>query len=66
LLLLDEPLSAIQKTHRSEVIQFMQAAIAEFKISTILVSHDHESLSGMAHQVIQMKNDQRENLLPLL
>jgi molybdate transport system ATP-binding protein len=54
LLLLDEPLSAIQKTHRSEVIHFMQAAIAEFKISTILVSHDHESLSGMAHQVIQL------------
>jgi molybdate transport system ATP-binding protein len=54
LLLLDEPLSAIQKTHRSEVIHFMQAAIDEFKISTILVSHDLESLSGMAHQVIQL------------
>jgi len=50
LLLLDEPLSAIDHEHRQSVLEFLSDAIDKFKIPTILVSHDRECFRKIADE----------------
>jgi molybdate transport system ATP-binding protein len=54
LLLLDEPLSAVDQVHRAEVFAFVSKAIQELSIPTVLVSHDLESIGAIPHRVISM------------
>jgi molybdate transport system ATP-binding protein len=54
LLLLDEPLSALDAELRSSVAEYLGRAIEESKIPTLLVSHDQESIDWLAHSTIMM------------
>ena len=54
LLLLDEPLSAVDETHRAELLAFLEETIRDFAIPTILVSHDTAGIGRIASQVISV------------
>lgn len=54
LLLLDEPLSALDLELRVSIAQYVARAIGEFSIPTLLVSHDRSSIDWLAHTEIQM------------
>jgi molybdate transport system ATP-binding protein len=54
LLLLDEPLSAIDAAHRQQVSQYVSDVIREFAIPALLVSHDVESVQKLASAVVTM------------
>jgi molybdate transport system ATP-binding protein len=54
LLLLDEPLTALDAALRQSVAGHLSRAIEEFKIPTLLVSHDQESISWLAHATVSM------------
>lgn len=56
LLLLDEPLSAIDAEHRREVVDFLSQAIAEFSIPTLLVSHDRESIDRLTNEFVHIQS----------
>jgi molybdate transport system ATP-binding protein len=52
LLLLDEPLSALDSTLRESVARDMVRAIDQFQIPTLLVSHDQDSINWLAHSTV--------------
>ncbi|HTQ38209.1 MAG TPA: ATP-binding cassette domain-containing protein [Pirellulales bacterium] len=54
LLLLDEPLSALDPSLRAAVADHLVKAIEEFHIPTLLVSHDRESIDWLAHTTISL------------
>jgi molybdate transport system ATP-binding protein len=54
LLLLDEPLSALDPSLRASVAEHLVRAIEEFHIPTLLVSHDRESIEWLAHTTKSM------------
>jgi molybdate transport system ATP-binding protein len=58
LLLLDEPLSALDAGLRATIAEYLSRVIDEFHIPTILVSHDQESVASLAHATVGMR--QRE------
>ena len=51
LLLLDEPLSALDAVTRSEVAAELEARVRELELPTIMVSHDFEDVLGLADRV---------------
>jgi molybdate transport system ATP-binding protein len=52
LLLLDEPVTAIESSLRAQVMEFTRAIIQEFEIPTILVTHSRPLVDQLATQVI--------------
>ncbi|HEY2252984.1 MAG TPA: ATP-binding cassette domain-containing protein [Planctomycetaceae bacterium] len=52
LLLLDEPLSALDATTRSELRQELRRLLAEWRIPTIVVTHDPAEVVALADKVI--------------
>jgi molybdate transport system ATP-binding protein len=56
LLLLDEPLSALDAELRASVAAYLSRAIAEFKLPTLLVTHDQESVAALAHTTVVMRS----------
>lgn len=54
LLLLDEPLSALDASLRASVASYLARAIDEFRIPTLLVSHDQDSIDWLAHATVSM------------
>ncbi len=54
LLLLDEPMSALDLELRASIAQYVAKAIDEFNIPTLLVSHDRASIEWLAHTEISM------------
>jgi molybdate transport system ATP-binding protein len=54
LLLLDEPLSALDFNLRASVAEHLVRAIEEFHIPTLLVSHDRESIDWLAHATVSL------------
>jgi molybdate transport system ATP-binding protein len=52
LLLLDEPLNAVDVRLRQTISEFLSRAIAEFKIPAVLVSHDQESIAALADEIV--------------
>jgi molybdate transport system ATP-binding protein len=56
LLLLDEPLSALDMDLRASVAQYLARSIAEFKLPTLLVTHDPHSVDALAHATVMMAN----------
>jgi len=52
LLLLDEPLNAVDVRLRQTIGEFLSRAIAEFKIPAVLVSHDQESIAALADEIV--------------
>ena len=53
-LLLDEPLSALDAATKSHVAAELAAALAALRLPTILVSHDLEDVAGLADRVAVM------------
>ncbi|TWU45335.1 Sulfate/thiosulfate import ATP-binding protein CysA [Novipirellula aureliae] len=54
LLLLDEPMSAIEDVLRDRITTFVKRLIDEFQIPTLLVSHNRVLVERMASKVIEM------------
>ncbi len=54
LLLLDEPLSALDPVLRSEVATYLARAIESANIPTLLVSHDQASIDWLAHATVEV------------
>jgi molybdate transport system ATP-binding protein len=54
LLLLDEPLTALDTNLRASVAADLRRAIDELRIPTLLVSHDQDSINWLAHTTIVM------------
>ena len=55
LLLLDEPLTALDTGFRASVAEHLVRAIEEFQIPTLLVSHDRESINWLAHATVSIE-----------
>ncbi|ENX13044.1 molybdate ABC transporter, ATP-binding protein [Acinetobacter sp. CIP 64.2] len=51
LLLLDEPLSALDTAHKAEIIPFFQRVKQEIKIPMLYVSHDHSELEQLSNTI---------------
>ena len=58
LLLLDEPLSALEHRLRVKLGNYLKQAVQEYGITTILVSHDLGEVVRLADQVIQLEAGQ--------
>lgn len=52
LLLLDEPLTAIQPRLREQIIQMLQGIIEQLELTTLIVSHDRSLVERMAVDVL--------------
>ena len=50
-LLLDEPLSALDSAHKKEIIPFFQKIKAEIKIPMLYVSHDKSEIEQLTHEI---------------
>jgi molybdate transport system ATP-binding protein len=55
-LLLDEPLSALDAVTRSEVAAELEARLADLGLPTILVSHDYGDVLGLADEVAVLQD----------
>ena len=55
LLLLDEPLSALDPDLRESISGYLQRVIEEYHIPTLLVTHDPHSIERLAHTTIRIK-----------
>lgn len=62
LLLLDEPLSAVDQEMRRKLRQHILSLHHQFKLTTILISHDQAELEQMADQVIVLEAGQVKEL----
>ena len=60
LLLLDEPMSALDSALRENVAQYLARAIADFHIPTLLVSHDRSSIEWLSHAEITMPSRNKQ------
>ena len=52
LLLLDEPLAALDEALKERIIDYLQRALAEFAVPAILVSHNRSELDRLADRVV--------------
>jgi molybdate transport system ATP-binding protein len=57
LLLLDEPLNAVDLTLRASISEYLDHIIGEFEIPTLLVSHDRESVARLADSTILLAQE---------
>ncbi len=55
LLLLDEPLSALDPDLRESISGYLRRVIGEYHIPTLLVTHDPQSVERLAHTTIRIK-----------
>ena len=55
LLLLDEPLNAVDASLRASIAEYLDRIIGEFQIPTLLVSHDRESVAKLAHTTVAIQ-----------
>jgi len=62
LLLLDEPLSALDKGLRYSLQELILKLHKEFNLTTILVSHDPQEVQRLANRVIYLKDGEREDI----
>nr|WP_314369229.1 ATP-binding cassette domain-containing protein [uncultured Acinetobacter sp.] len=51
LLLLDEPLSALDAAHKAEIIPFFQRVKQELRIPMLYVSHDKSEIEQLTHEI---------------
>ncbi len=58
LLLLDEPVNAQDNELKEELLGYLAAIIAEYRIPTLLVSHDLQSVERLASRAISVSNGQ--------
>lgn len=51
LLLMDEPLSALDSTHKAEILPFFEQIIADFNIPMLYVSHDRAEIERITDTI---------------
>ncbi len=56
LLLLDEPLASVDSELRQRVLTYLEAAIAEWQVPTIYVTHDPREVKRLAQWVVTLDN----------
>ena len=54
LLLLDEPLTALDPELRESISGYLERIIGEYHIPTLLVTHDPHSIDRLAHTTIRI------------
>lgn len=54
LLLLDEPLNAVDRELRSNIVEYLERIVAEFNVPTLLVSHDQSHIAALTRAVVTM------------
>lgn len=64
LLLLDEPLSAVDEELRQSIAGFLERVIAEYRLPTLLVTHDQSSVERLAQQTIRLTRAGRREPAP--
>lgn len=60
LLMLDEPLSSLDKTLRSELLQFLRHLLRESNVPAVYVTHDQEEAFALADRVILLRDGRIE------
>lgn len=55
LLLLDEPLTAVDEPLRERIAEYIASVVTEFSVPTILVSHNRDLIHRLASRVITME-----------
>lgn len=58
LLLLDEPLTALDQNLKERVIDYFARAFQEWRIPTLLVCHERQAVNQIADQIISMRSGQ--------
>lgn len=61
LLLLDEPLSSLDVPLRDRVLAYLERAIREFAIPTLVVTHDLAVANRLASDVVYIRDGKRDN-----
>ena len=56
LLLLDEPLSGLDRPLRDRVMQFLQRVRDDFNVPMLYVTHDEEELAMIADEVVRLRD----------
>ena len=59
LLLLDEPLSALDDQLKQQVVAFLRRTLTEYPVPTLLVSHDEASVESLAARRIELAPHRR-------
>ncbi len=54
LLLLDEPLNAVDRELQSNIVEYLERIVAEFNVPTLLVSHDQANIAALTSAVVTM------------
>jgi molybdate transport system ATP-binding protein len=52
LLLMDEPLAALDKGLRDRIVTYLERALAEWRVPTLFVSHDGDGVRRLAEKVV--------------
>jgi len=61
LLLMDEPLSALDDTLRFQIIPYLRSVSEEFRIPYLFISHSLTEMQLMTDQILEIKNGHRIN-----
>ena len=62
LLMLDEPLSALDRALRHRLLGELSAIISKLKITTLFVTHDHEEAFAAGQKILIMKDGKIEQM----
>jgi molybdate transport system ATP-binding protein len=54
ILLLDEPVSALDATLKSEIVRYLSDTLGEFPIPTLLVTHDQHVIQSLRADIVQL------------
>ncbi len=55
MLLLDEPLTALDSDLKGRIVDYLERALCEWRVPTLLVSHDQADVRRLAQQVIVLE-----------
>lgn len=56
LLLMDEPLSSLDEPLKDRILAYLEQVIAEFRIPTLLVTHDQTTALRLATEVVHLRD----------
>ena len=56
LILLDEPLSSLDRAHREELADHLRAVLTASNVATLLVTHDHDEAFAIADDIVVMRD----------